>query len=99
MQAPFKPTIRQGSRPYIFHVESQSQPRTFHTTDVLHLTCTCPAGRRGLRCWHLRWAIQAEGWYRRAAETARSRVAATVAAVQVPIHESAGYKALAACFG
>jgi hypothetical protein len=92
-----KPHIRRGSKPYLFHIESSTRPGLFHITDAYRLTCTCEAGRNGRRCHHLHQALEAEKWYRRAELDAQQRRLAQ--ASSVPFHETAGYRALAECFG
>jgi len=61
-----KPTLRRVGRA-TFRVSSRTRPGLMHTVDVARLRCDCEAGRNGLRCWHLFWAIQAEFWLDRAA--------------------------------
>ena len=68
-----KPTVRRAARG-AFQVESRTRPGLMHTVDVARLRCDCEAGRRGLRCWHLFWAIQAEYWLDRAAREQQQEV-------------------------
>ena len=103
-QATFKPRIKRlGATRFL--VESKSKPGVGHQVDTLRLHCTCPAGQHGRRCWHLVWALQAEQWYARAEAQAKAATrpamatAAPAAPSPVSFHESAGYKALAECFG
>jgi len=92
-----KPTIRRASR-YIFETKSRTRAGVTHTQDVLHLKCSCEAGAKGLRCWHLVLALQAEQWYQRAEEqykahnTARRQQPATIT-------RPAGMAALQEAFG
>src|SRR5437764_10345374 len=68
--ATYKPRIKRGSRQHIYHVESATRPGTFYTTDAYNMTCPCPAGRKGKRCWHLATAISYDAW--RKAQQARA---------------------------
>lgn len=61
---PFKPTLKKGSRPYIFHIQSKSRPDVFHVADAYRMTCTCEAGRARRLCWHLRLAIRCYDWWK-----------------------------------
>src|SRR5689334_7254484 len=61
-RTPHKPTIKLGSRPYTYSIESDDKPGVFYTTDAYHMTCTCLAGRHHRRCWHLATAIQYDAW-------------------------------------
>lgn len=103
-----KPIIRRAHvHSSVYHVSSRSQPGIFRTVDVLHLTCTCPAGRRRprIRCWHLALAIQYETW--RARQVAAASLAATemgtdtptATSAVAPIARPAGMAALQECFG
>jgi hypothetical protein len=56
-------TIHRTGR-YTFEIASGTRPGLVHTQDVLHLTCSCEAGRQGLRCWHLVRALLIEQGYR-----------------------------------
>jgi hypothetical protein len=60
-----KPTIKRGSKPYLYHVESQARPGIFHVVDVHRLTCTCEAGRYQRGCWHLRISLAYHDWRKR----------------------------------
>ena len=62
-----KPTIRRTGT-YTFETRSRTRAGLTHTQDVLHLKCSCEAGEKGMRCWHLVLALQAEQWYKRAEE-------------------------------
>jgi len=62
-----KPTIRRTGT-YTFETRSRTREGLTHTQDVLHLKCSCEAGEKGMRCWHLVLALQAEQWYKRAEE-------------------------------
>jgi len=62
-----KPTIRRTGT-YTFETRSRTRAGLTHTQDVLHLKCSCEAGAKGMRCWHLVLALQAEQWYKRAEE-------------------------------
>src|SRR4051812_40891740 len=68
--ATHKPRIKRGSRQHMYHVESATHRGTFYTTDAYNMTCTCPAGRKGKRCWHLATAISYDAW--RKAQQARA---------------------------
>jgi hypothetical protein len=72
--ATHKPRIKRGSRQHIYHVESATTPGIFYTTDAYNMTCTCPAGRKGKRCWHLATAISYDAW--RKAQHARAAASA-----------------------
>jgi uncharacterized Zn finger protein len=58
----YKPRIKRGSRQYIYHIESATRQGVFYTTDAYNMTCSCPAGRRAKRCWHLAAAISYDSW-------------------------------------
>lgn len=60
-----KPRIRRLGRTR-FLIESRTRPGLGHQVDTLRLTCSCEAGKRGRRCWHLVWSLQAEQWLQRA---------------------------------
>jgi hypothetical protein len=60
-----KPTMKRGSKPYTYHVESKTRPGTFHVVDAHRLTCTCEAGRARRGCWHLRLALAWHDWRKR----------------------------------
>jgi hypothetical protein len=60
--ATYKPRIKRGSRQHVYHIESATHRNTFYTTDAYNMTCTCPAGRKGKRCWHLATAISYDAW-------------------------------------
>jgi len=62
-----KPSIRRTGK-YTFETKSRTREGVTHTQDVLHLKCSCEAGEKGMRCWHLVLALQAEQWYKRAEE-------------------------------
>jgi hypothetical protein len=57
-----KPTLKRGSKPYLFHVESTTRPGIFHVVDVHRLTCTCEAGRARRGGRHLRLALAYHDW-------------------------------------
>jgi hypothetical protein len=57
-----KPTIKRGSKPSLYHVESKTRPGIFHVVDVHRLSCTCEAGRYQRGCWHLRIALAYHDW-------------------------------------
>jgi len=65
--ADVKPSIRRTGR-YTFETKSRTREGVMHAQDVLHLKCSCEAGQKGMRCWHLVLALQAEQWYKRAEE-------------------------------
>lgn len=87
---PHKPTIKLGTRPYTYSIESDDKPGVFYTTDAYHMTCTCMAGRHHKRCWHLAAAIQYDAW--RKAQRAKSAAPAPV------IPRPAGMAALVEAF-
>lgn len=55
--------IRRTGR-YTFEIASATRPGVVHTQDVLNLKCSCEAGARGIRCWHLARALMIEQGYR-----------------------------------
>jgi hypothetical protein len=57
-----KPTIKRGSKPYLYHIESKTRAGLFHVVDVHGLTCNCEAGRYQRGCWHLRLALAWHDW-------------------------------------
>src|SRR5438132_143688 len=65
-----KPTVKRGSKPYVYHVESKTRPGIFHIGDAHRLTCTCEAGRARRGCWHLRLALAWHDWRTRQQATA-----------------------------
>jgi hypothetical protein len=79
-----KPTIKRGSKPYTYHVESKTRPGTFHVVDAHRLTCTCEAGRARRGCWHLRLALAYHDWRKRQQAAAAEMLArpAGMAALQ-----------------
>ncbi len=95
-----KPSIRRTDQ-YTFETKSRTREGLTHTQDVLHLKCSCEAGAKGLRCWHLVLALQAEQWYKRAEEQykahnkARRQQPAAVPATTRPV----GMAALLEAFG
>jgi hypothetical protein len=60
-----KPTIKRGSKPYLYHIESKTRPGIFHVVDVHRLTCNCEAGRYQRGCWHLRISLAYHDWRKR----------------------------------
>src|SRR5438552_19090729 len=59
-----KPRVRHlGGARYL--VESKTRPGIGHQVDVLHLRCSCEAGKRRRRCWHLAFCIALDDWRRR----------------------------------
>ena len=58
---PVQPVLHRLSRTR-FLVASRSRDGLTHHVDTLHLTCSCEAGQRHIRCWHLVAALQAEFW-------------------------------------
>ncbi len=56
-------TIRRTSK-YTFEVDSRTRPGHTHTIDALRLTCSCEAGKEGMRCWALVLALMVEQGYR-----------------------------------
>jgi hypothetical protein len=75
-----KPTIKRGSKPYTYHVESKTRPDLFHVADAHRLSCTCEAGRARRSCWHLRLALAYHDW--RTRQQARPAAPAGMAALQ-----------------
>jgi hypothetical protein len=57
-----KPTIKRGSKPYTYHVESKTRPSIFHVVDAHRLSCTCEARRARRGCWHLRLVLAYHDW-------------------------------------
>src|SRR5579875_3357679 len=98
----FKPRIRRTHERGVFEVSSRTRPNLFHKTDVVHLECSCEAGRNGIRCWHLAYALQAERVYAAVdAQHGRKTPLLQPVPVSAPasdFHQSAGYRALAECF-
>ena len=80
--ATYKPRIKRGSRQHDYHVESATHPNTFYTTDAYNMTCTCPAGRKGKRCWHLATAISYDAWRKAQQAKATPARAAGMGALQ-----------------
>ncbi len=95
-----RPSIRRTGR-YTFETKSRTREGLTHTQDVLYLKCSCEAGAKGMRCWHLVLALQAEQWYKRAEEQYKAhnkaRRQATLAAVATT--RPAGMAALLEAFG
>jgi hypothetical protein len=60
-----KPTIKRGSKPYLYHVESKTRAGLFHVVDVHRLTCNCEAGRYQRGCWHMRISLAYHDWRKR----------------------------------
>ena len=78
--ATYKPRIKRGSRQHLYHVESATHSGTFYATDAFNMTCSCPAGPKGKRCWHLATAIAYDAW--RKAQRAKAATLAGMAALQ-----------------
>ncbi len=68
-------TIRRTGK-YTFEVDSRTRPGHTHKIDVLRLTCSCEAGKEGMRCWALVLALMVEQGYR-AITPKRARATAT----------------------
>jgi len=49
---------------YTFEIDSRTRPGHTHQIDALHLTCSCEAGKEGMRCWALALALMIEQGYR-----------------------------------
>lgn len=95
--ATYKPTVKRGSKPYLYHIESATKRGTFYSVDAFRMTCTCEAGRRGRRCWHIATAISLDAW--RASQRDRAAQAAVDAITpRTSFHQTAGYKGLAEAF-
>ncbi len=98
----FKPKIRRTHERGVFEISSRTRPGLTHKTDVVHLECSCEAGRNGIRCWHLAYALQAERVYAAVdAQHGRKTPLLQPVPVSAPasdFHQSAGYRALAECF-
>jgi len=58
-----KATIRRTGT-YTFEIDSRTRLGHTHTIDALHLTCSCEAGQKGMRCWALALALMIEQGYR-----------------------------------
>ncbi len=56
-------TIRRTGT-YTFEIDSRTRPGHTHKIDALHLTCSCEAGKEGMRCWALVLALMVEQGYR-----------------------------------
>ena len=56
-------TIRRTGT-YTFEVDSRTRPGHTHKIDALRLTCSCEAGKEGMRCWALVLALMVEQGYR-----------------------------------
>ncbi len=56
-------TIRRTGT-YTFEIDSRTRPGHTHTIDALRLTCSCEAGKEGMRCWALVLALMTEQGYR-----------------------------------
>jgi hypothetical protein len=76
-----KPSIKRGSKPYLYHVESKTRAGLFHVVDVHRLSCNCEAGRYQRGCWHLRILLAYHDWRKRQ-EARHSAPPAGVAALQ-----------------
>ena len=49
--------VRRGNKVI---VKSRTRAGLYHTVDLEKGTCTCEAGQRGIRCWHIEAAEYAE---------------------------------------
>ena len=56
-------TIRRTGK-YTFEVDSRTRPGHTHKIDALRLTCSCEAGKEGMRCWALVLTLMVEQGYR-----------------------------------
>jgi len=56
-------TIRRTGT-YTFEIDSRTRPGHTHKIDALRLTCSCEAGKEGMRCWALVHALMTEQGYR-----------------------------------
>ena len=56
-------TIRRTGT-YTFEIDSRTRPGHTHKIDALRLTCSCEAGKEGMRCWALVLALMVEQGYR-----------------------------------
>ena len=56
-------TIRRTGA-YTFEIDSRTRPGRIHKIDALRLTCSCEAGKEGMRCWALVLALMIEQGYR-----------------------------------
>ncbi len=73
-------TIRRTG-PYTFEIDSRTRPDHTHQIDALHLTCSCEAGKEGMRCWALARALMVEQGYR-AISPKRARLAPSPASTR-----------------
>jgi len=88
-------TIRRTGK-YTFEVDSRTRPGHTHKIDALRLTCSCEAGKEGMRCWALVLALMVEQGYR-AITPKRARATATP---HTPTHtRPGGAAALLEAFG
>jgi len=85
-------TIRRTGT-YTFEIDSRTRLGHTHTIDALHLTCSCEAGQKGMRCWALALALMIEQGYR-AITPKRARTAPLPA-----LTRPAGATALREAFG
>jgi len=107
----YRPHIRRLSQG-VYEIGSRTIPGALYTVTLTGRsshTCTCPAYAHGRDCWHHAAARQASSffskWYGQAVRVAAPVVeahaaapAAPAAPAPIPFHQTAGYKALAACF-
>lgn len=88
-----KATIRRTGK-YTFEIASATRPGMVYEQDVLHLKCSCDAGGRGIRCWHLVRALMIEQGYRhllkRKAHTPRPLPALTRPVSMAALQETFG---------
>ena len=85
-------TIRRTGT-YTFEIDSRTRPGHTHKIDALRLTCSCEAGKEGMRCWALARALMVEQGYR-AITPKRARLAPLPAPAR-----PAGAAALLEAFG
>ncbi len=99
----YRPHIRRLSQG-VYQIGSRTIPGALYVVTLTGRsshTCTCPSFVKGSRdCWHHAAAVQASAffskWYGQAVPVMAPTV--TAAPVAIPFKETAGYKALAACF-
>jgi hypothetical protein len=66
-----KPRIRRGYNPGVCYVESRTRPGKVHMVNTRYLHCSCEAGKRRMRCWHITYCVALDDWRRRQQGTAR----------------------------
>jgi len=84
-RAAYKPHVRRLGTHGLFRVQSATDPNTYYIVDTVDHTCTCPAGSRGRRCWHVKAAMEIDICRRREAGRAEFRaLAEAFAGLPVP---------------